>query len=59
MRSAGFVSLVCLGAALASIIFVGVTGQRWPLSFAAVMIVFGILIPIGENALGRSDDRGE
>lgn len=47
-------SFVCCIAALASIIYIAATGERWPLSFLAVMVVALMIIGIGEALLSRA-----
>lgn len=42
------IALGCYGGAFTAIIFIGFTGARWPLSFAAILIVLGMIIGIGE-----------
>lgn len=52
-------SVVMLGAATIAVIYVGVTGERWPLSFIGVMImgslIVGLMVLVGDY-LGRDDD---
>lgn len=46
---------LCLIAALGAIIYIGATGERWPLTFAAIMVGGGMVIGVGEAALSRDE----
>lgn len=39
-------SAFCLAAALVAVIYIGVSGARWPLSFVAIMIVVALVVAI-------------
>lgn len=47
-------SLCCCAAALVAIVYVAETGDRWPLSFLAVMVVASMVIGVGEVLLSRA-----
>lgn len=52
-------TVVFYALAIAGYVVVGVTGQRWPLSFATVCLVFGIVVWVGTflKEGGGRDDR--
>lgn len=50
-----YLALFCHGFALVAIVFMGITGERWPLGFVGTMIAGGIIIGVGDLLGGRRD----
>ncbi len=50
------VAITCVLAALAAIVYVGISGERWPLAFVGTMVAGSLIFGAGEAFIGRNDD---
>lgn len=59
MSGPRLVVLVMLCASMATVLYMGVSGARWPLAFLGTMIAGSLIIGAGEAFIGRDSDEGD